>query len=574
MARMDARRMRQGMSKALDGFTLGQKAMMVVAAVGVVLGVSLFTRSGGGAPMAPLFSGLEATDASAITAGLDAQGVTYELADGGRTVLVPQADVYRLRIDMSAQGLPAGGNDGWSLIEGQGLTASAFRQRVDFQRALSGELARTIEAIDGVSAAKVNLVIPQDDVFTSDAERATASVLVMTQAGRNLGEDQVTSIVNLVASAVPGLTTDAVTVADGSGRPLWTPATEDMAAGFAMGNDATRKTMEFEQAMARRLEDLVSTVTGPGKARVQVKAVLDLDQKATTQEINAAPPTEGDAPLILNQTRNNEQYTSAEAQSGGVLGPDGEQTAPLEGGSTNYQSTSEQTNFAINRLQEEVRFAPGQVEQMSVAVAVDAEVVDDAQVAAIQNLITAAAGLDIAAGDQLQVVPIAFDTTLADEAAEDLEDVAAGNGSRDLMGMVQPVLVGLLVAVVLFMSWRSLKKAARRAELSRPVDLRELESVREAVQPVPVLAVAAARSEDQAAGEVDDRALPSGDPSPPLPEPVPEPEPILLEPIQMSLAAKTSAQYEVEIREMIEAQTDEVASVIRSWLAETKRARR
>jgi flagellar M-ring protein FliF len=161
----------------------------------------LFTRVSHDQSYTPLFTNLDAADASQITDALTAKGVPYELADSGRTVTVPQSDVYQLRIDLSAQGLPGSGG-GYALLDNQGITTSEFRQRVDYQRALQGELEKTIAAMDGVQATSVHLVVPPQSVFADTSQPASASVLLRVTPGHTLSSSHVQAIVHLVASSV------------------------------------------------------------------------------------------------------------------------------------------------------------------------------------------------------------------------------------------------------------------------------------------------------------------------------------------------------------------------------------
>src|SRR6266545_6419966 len=185
-----------------SGFTSGQKTTLGLAVAAVVLGGWFFTKWAAQPTWTPLYGNLSATDAGSVTQELSSKGVQYKLSDGGATVLVPQASVYQLRLDMSAKGLPTGGSQGYALLDKQGITTSEFRQRVDYQRALEGELARTIGAIDGVAGADVHLVIPADAVFADDSRKPSASVLLRpTTQGKKFGSDQVRAIVNLVAGS-------------------------------------------------------------------------------------------------------------------------------------------------------------------------------------------------------------------------------------------------------------------------------------------------------------------------------------------------------------------------------------
>jgi len=210
--------------KRLSGeFTAGQKAMVVLAVVAVLAGAVMFSRMAPGSDKVVLYSNLDPADAAAVTEQLTSSGVPYELVDGGSTVMVPQEQAAQARIDLAAQDLPSKSDDGWSIIDNQGMTTSEFRQRIDYQRALEGELSATIEALEPVESAMVRLVVPRNDVFASDTQKPTASVLVTTAPGETLSSKQVSSIVNLTAGAVPGLAPEDVTVTDASGQLLAAP---------------------------------------------------------------------------------------------------------------------------------------------------------------------------------------------------------------------------------------------------------------------------------------------------------------------------------------------------------------
>jgi len=215
--------LRERIARINSQFTAGQKTMVVLAVVALGAGGFLFAQWAGKPSYAPLYSNLDAADAAAITEKLTADGVPYELADGGRTVMVPSESVYQTRLDASAEGLPAGGGDGYALLDKQGVTTSEFRQRVDYQRAMEGELARTIESMDGVETASVKLVIPPKDVFSDSEQKPSASVLLKTKLGVTLSDDQVRAVDHLIASSISGLDPAAITIADSKGTVLLAP---------------------------------------------------------------------------------------------------------------------------------------------------------------------------------------------------------------------------------------------------------------------------------------------------------------------------------------------------------------
>ncbi len=199
-------------------FTPGQKVVAVIGTAALLLGGFMVFRWASAPAYAPLFSNLAPSDASSVIDELETQGVSYELADGGATIMVPRDAVHSTRIALSGEGLPTSTEGGYGILDDQGISTSEFKEQTDFKRAMEGELAATVKAIDGVDGAVVHLAIPQKDVFTDEQQPPTASVLVQTNPGRTLTPEQVQAVVHLVASSIDGLDPDQVTVADSTGR--------------------------------------------------------------------------------------------------------------------------------------------------------------------------------------------------------------------------------------------------------------------------------------------------------------------------------------------------------------------
>ena len=177
-------RLRDRSKEIVAGFSSGQKTVVVVAVLAAVVGGYLFMSWASKPSYVPLFSNLSSSDAAAITQKLAANKVPYQLSEGGQQVLVPEGDVYQQRLDMAAAGLPSSGAQGYSLLDSSGVTTSQFQQQVEYQQAVADELDQTIESINGVSSAVVNVVIPQQTLFSSSSDQPSASVLVSLQAGR------------------------------------------------------------------------------------------------------------------------------------------------------------------------------------------------------------------------------------------------------------------------------------------------------------------------------------------------------------------------------------------------------
>src|SRR4051794_9672165 len=272
--------MRDSLNRALrhgretfGAFTMGQKAISVLGTVALLLGGFMVFRWASTPDYGPLFSNLSASDASAVVDQLDAQGTPYELTDGGSTVMVPRDDVYSTRIALSGEGLPADSdNQGYSILDKQGMSLSQDAQDTNFKRAMEGELSNTVEAIDGVETAVVHLALPQKEVFADEQDPATASVLVKTRPGATLDPEQVQAVVHLVASSIDGLDPDQVTVADATGKVLSSPG------GVADdGGTRTQLVSEVQEEYRAKLQTMLDRVVGAGNSTVQVTADLDFD---------------------------------------------------------------------------------------------------------------------------------------------------------------------------------------------------------------------------------------------------------------------------------------------------------
>src|SRR3954453_691712 len=213
--------------------SLGQKVVIGLLLAGLLLGGFYFYSWITTPTQAPLFSNLASTDASAIVDELNAEGVAYELADGGTTILVAKDSVYDLRLTMSGKGLPSGSDTGYALLDEQGITTSEFQQKVTYQRALEGELSKTLESLDGVRQAVVHVALPEDEVFVTDQKEPTASVLLDLSAGTELSGEQITAVTNLVSSSIQGMKPDQVSVTDSTGQVLSAAGTGLTAAASA-----------------------------------------------------------------------------------------------------------------------------------------------------------------------------------------------------------------------------------------------------------------------------------------------------------------------------------------------------
>ncbi len=449
----------------LAGFTTGQKVMTVLAVVGVIVAAVMFMGDESKPTYQPLFTNLQASDAGAITQQLASQKIPYQLGDGGSTVLVPAADVDQERIALAQQGLPQAGNVGFSNLEKSGITTSEFVQQVEYQQALEGQLEQTISSIQGVQSAQVNLVVPQQSDFAVGTQQATtASILVNLSPGTALSSGQVSAIVHLAASSVPGLSSSDVTVVDNHGDVLTAPGD----AGGTSGASNTQQTDAYDNQLAASLTALLARVVGEGNAAVQVKALLNFNQSQTTTnglQLNAQgqPVT---APT--GQTTSNSTYNGTGTPPSGVLGSS--QAPTTTGGTGTYTTTNSQITNAVGQVTQTVKQAPGQVQRTSVAVLLNSSKAKKINQAELRSLVTAAAGLNTANGDQLVVTSMPFASAGTSQTAA---SSAAGSAHRqqllehagEIGGLL--LLIGGMVAATLY-------AAKRRRPLYQEIALGEL----------------------------------------------------------------------------------------------------
>jgi len=409
--------------QALNEFirSLGAPRIAAMGAVTIALvGFFAFLIVRATAPqMTTLFTDLSFEDSSAIIKDLERQGIPYDMRNDGGTVLVPKELVPRLRMKLAESGLPKGGGVGYEIFDkSDALGATSFVQNINHLRALEGELARSIRAIDRVQAARVHLVLPERPLFSRDKAEPTASIVLKVRG--MLDAAQVRSIRHLVASAVNGLKPERVSIVDEAGRLLADGAASDDAAGI--GADERKTT--FERRIREQVEGIVTSVVGPGRARVQLTADFDLNR--ITQTSDRFDP-EGRV-VRSSQTREETSSTSdgkegqvtvANELPGAQRGAEPPATTPRD----QNRKSEEIVNYEISRTTKTEVIESGRVNRISVAVLVDGvyskndkgEVVyqprEKDEIDRIAALVRSAIGFDQKRGDQVEVVNLRFADT-------------------------------------------------------------------------------------------------------------------------------------------------------------------
>ena len=448
--------------------TLGAPRIAAMGAVTIALiGFFAFLIMRVTAPqMTPLFTDLPFEDSAAIVKELDRQGVPYELRDDGNIVMVAKDRVAKLRMTFAESGLPKGGGVGYEIFDkSDALGTTSFVQNINNVRALEGELARTIRSLDRVQDARVHLVMPDRPLFSRDKVEATASIVLKVRG--TLEPQQVRAIRHLAATAVTGLKPERVSIVDDQGRLLADGAGDDPNGGD-VSSDERRAT--FEKHLRGEVEGIVTSVVGPGHARVQVAA--DFDFNRVTQTSDRFDP-EGRV-VRSSQTREETSATNDNRENQVTVGneiPGGAQRPAADTAAARDESkkTEEIVNYEISKTTKTEVIEGGRLNRISVAVLVDGtygkndkgEVTyqprskeDIDQIAA---LVRSAIGFDQKRGDQIEVVNLRFAETPAAPLAAPTGWLSAFQFTKDdIMRAIEMVVMGLLGFVVLLMVVRPL----------------------------------------------------------------------------------------------------------------------
>ena len=442
----------------IRGFSVAQRVIAVLGIAVIALGATGLAMWASQPSYTPLFSGLQASDASSIVDQLRTDGVPYELTDGGSTIMVPQQKVYDERLKAASAGLPTSTSGGYSLLDKMGVTSSEFQQSVTYKRAMEGELANTIGAMKGVKTASVRLAIPEDTVFVSEKKDPTASVFVETQNGVTLTSDQVQAIVHLTSAAVTGMKPTDVAVVDADGTVLST-----VGAGATGGTDKQATT--YETRVKSAVQEMLDKVVGPGNATVAVAADVSTESAQRTEESYTTPTN---APS-LSETTQKETYTGTGGGAAGVLGPDNIAVPNGTNGNGSFSSESATKDNAVDKVTEQRTIPAGAVTRQTVSVALNSDAVGNVSANEIRNLVNAAAGIDTARGDAVSVEMVPFSTAGAKEAAKAIQDAKDAAAADQLSGIIRSSIIGAAIvaaAIIAFALFRrSRKRAAEQAEL-------------------------------------------------------------------------------------------------------------
>lgn len=474
--------------------TIGASRIAAMTAVTIALvGFFAFLMLRVTAPqMTPLFTDLNYDDSAAIVKELERQGVAYELRNDGNIVMVPHDRVARLRMALAGNGLPKGGGVGYEIFDkSDALGTTSFVQNVNNLRALEGELARSIRALDKVQAARVHLVMPERPLFSRDKVEPSASIVLKVRG--SLDPQQVRAVRHLVASAVNGLKPQRVSIVDEAGRLLADGAGDDANGGEVTADE---RRMAFEKRLRDQIEAIVSSVVGPGRARVEVSADFDFNRITQTSdkydpEGRVVRSSQTREETSATNERENQVTVGNEIPGGGGAGGNQRQQQPGAGGAEANAAPRDQSrkseeivNYEISKTTKTEVIEGGRVNRISLAVLVDGTYSknDKGEVAyqprskeeldQITALVRTAIGFDQKRGDQVEVVNLRFAEMPANPITEPSGWLAALQFTKDdVMRAIEMAVMGLLALVVMLMVVRPLVRRVLTPEEQAPLAL-------------------------------------------------------------------------------------------------------
>ena len=457
-------------NQATNQSQIGSKLLLIAASAAVIAVMVVVWLWSKQPDYRILFSNYSDKDGGAIVAALEQMNVPFKFSDGGSAILVPAEHVHEARLKLASQGLPKGGNVGFELLENQKFGVSQFVEQVNFQRALEGELEKSIQSVDAVDVARVHLAIPKSSVFVRDQLKPTASVLLNLRGGRTLDNRQVSAIVHLVASSVPELPAENVTIVDQNGNLLSDTSKQD-------GQDhidpsKLKYIEELQRKIAQRVESIITPIVGANNVRAEASAEIDfstVEQAAESYKPNQKPDD-----IVVRSTQTNESQNT-NTSTGGVPGalsnqPPAPATAPLTsndpnaaGGANGTPSSSQRsatTNYEVDKTIRYMQQPMGNIKRLTVAVVVNHKSVvgkdgktttralTDAEKTQISDLTKQAMGFDEARGDKISVVnsPFASETPEVIKPDPLWKQPGAINFAKDLL----KYLIGIFIILMIY----------------------------------------------------------------------------------------------------------------------------
>jgi flagellar M-ring protein FliF len=505
--------------------------------------------------MMMLYGELADKDAAAVTEQLDSQLVTYELRNNGTEIWVDEAQVDKIRIDLAREGLPKRGNVGNEIFDaGEGFGTTSFIQNINRQRALEGELARTVASIEGVRQARVHLVLPKRELFSRSEQVPSASIFLQLQQGTELSRQNIAAIRNLVAAAVPQLRPNGISVVDDRGQLLASPE-DDTSSALTATTEELR--VQQERRLSRQVEDLLSRTIGFGKVRAEVSVDMDFDRLTVNSEaFDPDSKVERSTQAIKEETENTEaEAIDSITVANQLPSSDANNVNPLFPTSRNRSNRTENTvNYEISKTVTNQVRQTGIVRRLSVAVMVDGlypPAADGAptytartpeEIEQIRRLVQSAVGYNPDRGDSIEVVNMRF----VDQFGTGVEEpTILGMKRDDLFRIAEIITFGIVAILVILLVIRPL--LARAFEDEQDEELEQLEDDTDVMPQLPAGEGALAQALAMEGGSDDDDEMDSM---------------IDVNRIEGKVRASTLRK----IGEIVEKHPEEAVAILRAWM--------
>lgn len=406
--------------------TPSQIILIIAVAAGIIIGTVLIINWAKSEYYTPLYTNLSAEDAGRIVERLQEMGVSYEIGDKGAAISVPSGQVYETRMKLASAGLPNSKNIGYALFDETNIGVTDFVQKVNFRRALEGELAKTISGLSEISAARVHLVIPEDKLFKEDENPASASVVVKL-GGTTLSRSQVNGIAYLVASSVEGMSAENVTIIDYDGNMLSSQHSGDPTATLTATQFEMRKNVE--SYLENKAQTLLNSVVGPGRSIVRVTADLSFEQNKT--QIEEYDP---DQVAIRSEQRSSREGAESQAEPG---------QPPTTTMSVSDDATDIITNYEVSRTVKNIIGEVGNIKRLTVAVMVDGNYEESTspegvtteefierspeELQRLSSIIQNAVGYAESRNDKFEIVSVPFNHNFLVDSREELDTMSQWN---------------------------------------------------------------------------------------------------------------------------------------------------
>ncbi|MBM7555336.1 flagellar basal-body MS-ring/collar protein FliF [Halanaerobacter jeridensis] len=499
-----------------NNFSKRAKIIITVSTIIAFLGLLILVNWASRPDYTVLFNNLSSKDAGNITNRLKEQQINYKIGDGGSSILVPRSKVHQLRLDLASEGLPSGGVTGFEIFDQTQIGSTDFEQKVNYYRALSGELTRTIKQMQNVSYAKVQVTPSKDSIYKDKAKPAKASVMLKLDQYQQLSTAQVRSIANLVASSVETLDPANVTIVDTGGN-LLSAKLEQEEEGNDFGNHLEMKN-QLESTMEEDLNVMLTKVLGLNNFVVKVNANLNFNQRNVKSE--EYEPVVGEEGIVRSRQTKEQSQEGTTTTPEGVPGTTSNIPQYQENSQQQQESESEEqiVNYEINKKVEEFVKEQGNIERLSVSVMVNEDLGDEQQ-EQIRRAISTAVGYNQGRGDEISVIGMPFDQSVAEATTEAQQQLEAER-RRNMYLMIAGIIVALGLLFYIFRKSQS-SSSGSASQTAEGIDY----------------TVDDAESEQAATSE-------------------------------LSEEEQAKREMQQELKQLAEEQPEEIAELVRSWMAE------